>query len=407
MRGKRTISERDRRRVLILVENASVPFDRRVRQESLALKDAGYEVVVISPQGAGVDCEAYELYHGVEIHRFPLRNSGGGTAGYLREYSSALWSIRRLMQRLAAAGRFGIVHACNPPDLLLPAAWPLKRDGARLVFDHHDLAPELYESRYGRRDIFYHALLGAERLAFRVADVVISTNDSYRRIAIERGRKRPEDVYVVRNGPDPERFRPVEPDESMKRGRRFLIAYLGLMAPQDGIDCALRALARLHAERDDWHAVFMGDGDVLQDMQQLAKELGLEDAVEFTGRVGDDQILPTLSAADVCIAPEPWNPLNEQSTFVKVVEYMAMARPVVAFDLRETRVSAGDAALYAPPGDEAAFARQVGVLLDDPEMRRTLGDRGQERMARELGWHRSREELLRAYAGVFDGDHDN
>jgi glycosyltransferase involved in cell wall biosynthesis len=400
MRKRRVLPERDHRRVLILVENASVPFDRRVRQESLALHEAGYEVEVISPQGTESDREKYELYEGVKIHRFPLKNSSGGPAGYVREYSSALWAIHRLVRRLTTTRSFGVVHACNPPDFLMDVAWPLKRYGTRLIFDHHDLAPELYESRFGRRGAFYRALLGAERLAFRAADAVITTNESYRRIAIDRGRKRPEEVFVVRNGPDPERFRPVEPDESMKRGRPFLIAYLGLMGPQDGIDCALRVLARLRAKRDDWHAVFMGDGDVLDDMRRLAGELGLEHSVEFTGRVGDDRILPTLSAADVCIAPEPSNPLNDRSTFVKVLEYMAMARPVVAFDLGETRVSAGDAALYAAPGDEAAFARCVSTLLDDPKRRQELGERGRERMGQDLGWQRSRKELLRAYAAV-------
>jgi glycosyltransferase involved in cell wall biosynthesis len=394
------LSERDRRRVLILVENASVPFDRRVRQESLALCEAGYEVEVISPQGTDSDREPYEVYEGVKVHRFPLRNSGGGAAGYVREYSRALWATHRLIRRLTAARPFGVVHACNPPDLLMDVAWPLKRYGTRLIFDHHDLAPELFESRFGRRGPFYHALVAAERLAFRAADIVIATNESYRRIAIERGGKGPDEVFVVRNGPDPERFRPVKADETTKRGRRFLIAYLGLMGPQDGLDCALRVLRRLRDERDDWHAVFMGDGDVLEEMQALARELGLSDVVEFTGRVGDDRILPTLSTADVCIAPEPSNPLNDRSTFVKVVEYMAMARPIVAFDLIETRVSAGDAALYAPSGDEEAFARCIATLLDDAERRRALGECGRERMARDLGWNHSRQELLRAYAAV-------
>ena len=376
-----------------------MPFDRRVRQEALALQKAGYEVTVISPQGNHGDSEPYELYEGVEIHRFPLRMANRAV-GYLREYSDAMWRIRKLIRRLSAERQFGVVHACNPPDFLLAAALPLKRRGTRLVFDHHDLAPELYESRYEKRDAFYLGLRAAERLAFRAADVVITTNESYRSIAIERGKKRPEDVFVVRNAPDPDRFSPVEPDESMKRGRRHLIAYLGLMGPQDGIDGALRVLALLRATRDDWHAVFMGDGEIFEDMRQLARDLGIDDFVEFTGRVHEDRILPILSAADVCIAPEPSSPLNDRSTFVKVVEYMAMGRAVVAYDLPETRASAGDAALYAPSGDEAAFARHVAALLDDPALRALVGERGRQRMAGALGWHCSREELLRAYAAV-------
>jgi glycosyltransferase involved in cell wall biosynthesis len=357
----------------------------------------------VCPLGDEVDTEPYEVLEGVEIHRFPLRNSAGGAGGYVREYASALWSIRRLIRQLRSSRSFDIVHACNPPDLLAPAVWTLKRHGMRLIFDHHDLAPELYEARYGRRDVFYRGLLAAERLAFRAADVIITTNESYRDIALGRGGRRAEDVFVVRNAPDPQRFRPVEPDERAKRQKRFLIAYLGLMAPQDGVDCALRALALLQSDRNDWHAVFMGDGEVFEEMQRLAAELGLRDVVEFTGRVDDDRILPTLSAADVCISPEPWNPLNVRSTFVKVVEYMAMAKPIVAFDLTETRVSAGDAALYAPPGDEAAFARQIAALLDDAPKREALGERGRERLERELSWQRSREQLLRAYEAALNG----
>jgi glycosyltransferase involved in cell wall biosynthesis len=404
VRARSRLPARDRRRVLILVENAPVPFDRRVRQESLALRAAGYEVVVVSPQGSDGDSEPYEVYEGIEIHRFPLREAQRA-AGYLREYSAALREIRSLIRRLNADRHFGVVHACNPPDFLLAAAWPLKRQGTRLLFDHHDLSPELYESRYQRKDAFYFALRAAERLAFLAADAVITTNESYRRIAIERGKKRPEEVFVVRNAPDPAQFGPVAPDESAKRGRRHLIAYLGLMGPQDGIDTALRVLALLRTQRDDWHAVFMGDGEVFQEMRQFAEELGLADSVEFTGRVREDRILPILSAADVCISPEPSSPLNDRSTFVKVVEYMAMARPVVAFDLTETRASAGDSALYAPPGDEAAFAACIGTLLDDPEQRRALGECGHARMAGELSWNHSRTQLLRAYAALLDGDH--
>jgi glycosyltransferase involved in cell wall biosynthesis len=399
VRARPRLPERDRRRVLIVVENAPVPFDRRVRQESLALRAAGYEVVVISPEGGGDDSEPYEVYEGIEIHRFPLQEAQRAT-GYLREYSAALRQIRRLIQRLTFDRQFGVVHACNPPDFLLAAAWPLKRQGTRLLFDHHDLSPELYESRYQKKDAFYYALRAAERFAFSVADAVITTNESYRRIAIERGKRRPDNVFVVRNAPDPTQFGPVAPDESVKRGRQHLIAYLGLMGAQDGIDNALRVLARLRARRDDWHALFMGDGEVFDEMRQFAEELGLADSVEFTGRVRENRILPILSAADVCISPEPSSPLNDRSTFVKVVEYMAMARPVVAFDLPETRASAGDSALYAPPGDEVTFAECIAALLDDPARRRELGECGHARMAGELSWNHSRRQLLRAYAAV-------
>jgi glycosyltransferase involved in cell wall biosynthesis len=382
----------------MLLENSTAPFDRRVRQEALALRDAGYEVVVISPQGDQYDREPYEAFDGVEIHRYPLSMSTGRPTAYLREYSSALLKTGSLMRRLNRGSSFDVIHACNPPDFLVPVASTFKRQGTRVVFDHHDLAPELYESRFGKRDVFYRALVRLEKLAFRLADVVIATNESYRRVALERGGKRPGEVFVVRNAPDPERFRPVRPDESVKRGRDFLIAYLGLMAPQDGIDSALRSLARLRQERDDWRAVFIGDGDVLPAMRRLAEELRISDVVEFTGRLEDERFLPILSAADVCIAPEPSSPLNDRSTMVKVVEYMAMGLPIVAFDLTETRASAQEAAVYAPPGDEGAFARCIETLLSDRERRLRLGERGRARVESEIGWNHSRRELLRAYA---------
>jgi glycosyltransferase involved in cell wall biosynthesis len=403
MRRRLPLSEHERRRVLILLENAPAPSDRRVGQESRTLFEAGYEVVVISPSGEVDDREPYEHWHGIEIHRFPLRAAGRGTTGYVREYIGALWKMARLVRRLTSAHRFGIVHACNPPDFLLALALPLRHRGARLVFDHHDLAPELYEARFGKRGLYYRALLVLERFAFAAADVVISTNESYRRVAIERGRKRPSEVFVVRNGPDPEHFRPTPSDDTMKRGRRHLLVYLGTMGPQDGVDLAIRALAHLRLRRADWLAVFMGDGEELERLQTLARDLGLADAVEFLGRVADDRIIPVLSAADVCLAPEPSNPFNDRSTIVKVLEYMAMARPVVAFDLPETRVSAEHAALYAPSGDVAAFAGQIARLLDDPALRTTLGERGRDRVVQELGWHRSRDALLRAYAALSEG----
>jgi glycosyltransferase involved in cell wall biosynthesis len=389
-----------RGRVLILVENSSAPSDRRVRQEARTLRDAGYDVVVVSPCGEGVDRERFEEWEGIEIHRFPLRVSGGGASGYVREYGTALWSFAGIIWRLGSRRRFAVIHACNPPDLLFIVAWPLKLFGSRFVFDHHDLAPELYVSRFGRRGTFYRALRLCERLSFLAADVVVTTNESYRQIAVGRGRTRPEDVFVVRNGPDPDEFRPGRPDERLKRGRAHLIAYLGLMGPQDGLDSAIRALAHLRRRRDDWHAIFMGDGEKLDETRRLARRLGIGDAVEFLGRVGDDQILPVLSTADVCIAPESSSPLNDRSTMIKVLEYMAMARPVVAFDLTETRVSAGDSALYAPSGNELAFAEQISELLDQPALRQRLGERGRARVVDDLGWHRSREALLRAYAAA-------
>jgi glycosyltransferase involved in cell wall biosynthesis len=390
------------RTALVLVENLSVPTDRRVWMECRSLRGAGWDVVVVCPKGTERDRDAHELREGVEIHRFDLRPGASGPVGYLREYGSALRAIRTLVRRLARERRFDVVQACNPPDGLLLAALPLRRRGAAFVFDHHDLVPELYLTRFGgRKTPLYRATLLAERVSYALADIVLTPNESYRRVAIERGRKPAERVFVVRNAPDLERFRPGEPDPQLKRGRAHLLAYVGVMGPQDGGDVAVRALHLLRRRRDDWRAVFAGDGDALPDLRRLTSELGLDDAVEFSGWAGDAEITRLLSTADLCLSPEPATPLNVASTMIKVAEYMAMERPVVAFDLPETRYTAAGAAAYAPAGDEDAFAGRIDELLDDPERRAAMGKSGRARLRDGLSWPYSEQALLAAYDAAF------
>ncbi|MHB9756148.1 glycosyltransferase family 4 protein [Streptomyces sp. BYX5S] len=390
-------------RALILVENLSVPFDRRVWQECTTLRDAGWTVDVICPQGTKRDTEPETVIDGVRIHRYPLTAATGGPAGYLREYGSALWHTARLVRKV---GPVHVVHACNPPDLLfLPARW-LQRRGARFVFDQHDLVPELYLSRFDRgKDLLYRAVCALERRTYRSADIVLATNESYRDVAVRRGGKRPEDVFVVRSAPAIERFQPVPPEPELKRGKSHLLCYLGVMGPQDGVDYALRALAKLRDEqgRTDWHAVFVGSGDAFDAMVELSRELGLDDQVQFTGRIPDADLVRYLSTADVCLSPDPRNPLNDVSTMNKVLEYMAMGRPIVSFDLREARVSAGEAAVYARANDESEFAALVARLLDDPEQRARMGKIGQERIGGPLSWRNSQTALLAAYAAACRG----
>jgi glycosyltransferase involved in cell wall biosynthesis len=392
--------DRPDRRALILVENLSVPFDRRVWQECTTLRDAGWTVHVICPQGSKRDTEAEAEIDGVRIHRYPLRAATGGPAGYLREYGSALWHTLRLARKV---GPVDVVHACNPPDLLfLPALW-LKRRGARFVFDQHDLVPELYLSRFGRgEDLLYRAVCALERRTYRAADIVLATNESYRDVAVRRGGRRPEDVFVVRSAPQIERFQPVPAEPELKNGKPHLLCYLGVMGPQDGVDYALRALAKLRDElgRTDWHAVFIGSGDAFDAMTELSRELGLAEQVQFTGRIPDADLVRYLSTADVCLSPDPRNPLNDVSTMNKVLEYMAMGRPIVSFDLKEARVSAGDAAVYAPANDEAGFAGLIALLLDDPDRRAHMGKIGQERVSGPLSWRNSQASLLAAYAAA-------
>ena len=385
-------------RALILVENLSVPFDRRVWQESTALRDAGWDVHVICPQGTKRDTEAYVELDRVKIYRFPLAPATGGPRGYLREYSSALWHTYRLAR---AIGPVDVVHACNPPDLLYLVARRLQRKGAKFVFDQHDLVPELYLSRFHRRgeDVLYRAVCWMERRTYQAADVVIATNESYRDVALGRGGMSPDRVFVVRSAPAVERFRQVPADASAKNGKPYLLCYLGVMGPQDGVDYALRSLAKLRDEvgRSDWHAVFVGGGDTFDAMVALSHELRLADQVTFTGRIPDEDLLRYLSTADVCLSPDPLNPLNDVSTMNKIMEYMAMARPIVSFELREARVSAGEAAVYAPANDESEFAKRISYLLDNPDERRRMGELGQARVSGPLSWDNSRIALLAAY----------
>jgi glycosyltransferase involved in cell wall biosynthesis len=391
-------------RALIIVENLSVPFDRRVWQECTTLRDAGWEVHVICPQGTKRDTEPEVVIDGVRIHRYPLRAATGGPAGYLKEYGSALRHTLRLARRIRkTAGRIDVVHACNPPDLFFPIAWLLKRRGARFVFDQHDLVPELYLSRFDRgKDLLYRVVCRLERLTYRTADVVIATNESYREVALRRGGKRPDRVFVVRSAPAVERFRQVPAEPELKRGKQHLLCYLGVMGPQDGVDYALRSLAALRDElgRTDWHAVFVGAGDTFDAMVELSGQLGLADQVEFTGRIPDADLVRYLSTADVCLSPDPLNPLNDVSTMNKIMEYMAMSRPIVSFDLREARVSAGDAAVYAPANDMSEFAKLIAGLLDDPEQRDRMGRLGQARISGPLSWRNSSKALLAAYAAA-------
>ena len=385
-------------RILILVQNEPLPQDRHVWNQCQALTRAGHEVSVICPQGETRHQEPFERLAGVDIHRYRARHAESGIASYAVEYLSALWSMGRLARKLAARQRFDLVHACSPPDFLLLAMLPLRRQGTRFVFDHHDLTPELFASRFGRPGGLVHrATLLAEQVAFRLADVVLSVNDSYRQVALTRGRRAPEDVHVVRTGPVLAKFVPTAPEPELKRGKPYLLSYVGVMGPQDGVDHAVRALAALRTRRDDWHAVFMGDGEMLAEMQALAVELEVDDVVEFTGWVEHDYVGRVLSTSDVCLAPDPKNPLNDVSSMIKISEYMAMGRPMVSYDLQESRIGAGDAAVFATANDFYDFAAKLDALLDDPERRNAMGEAGRERAQAVLAWEHQERSLLRAY----------
>jgi glycosyltransferase involved in cell wall biosynthesis len=388
-----------KRRVLIIVQNLPVPFDRRVWLECQALVSAGYRVAVVCPKGKGDP--AYAVVDTVELYKYRPYAPGGSKLGFVTEYVYSFLATARLALKARRSGRFAVLQACNPPDIFWPIAVLLRvLDGTRFVFDHHDLSPELYESRFpdGPR-LPYRALRALERRTHRTADHVISTNGSYRDLAIKRSGKAPGDVTIVRTGPDPQRLRRGPADPAQRRGRRFLATYIGVMGPQDGVDIVVRAADIVVRElgRDDIAFTLIGSGDCFDDLVALRDKLGLAGHVEFTGRAPDDLVTSILSTADVGLSPDPKNPLNDLSTMNKSMEYMAFELPVVAFDLRETRVSCGDAAVYVKPNDIHDYAEAIVQLMDDEPKRTLLGKLGRTRVEQELAW--SYQE--RAYLDVY------
>ena len=401
-RATQAIAESRPRGVLILVENLPTPFDRRVWQEACALRDAGYVVSIICPTGRG--CERrFEEIDRIHIYRYNLPIEASGAAGYAVEYSIALIWTFALAWRVLLTRGFDVIHACNPPDLFFLIGGFFKLFGKKFLFDHHDLGPELYECKFGRRDFLYRVLLTLERWTFRTADLSIATNESYRRIAIERGRMSTERVFVVRSGPSLERMRRMPPDERLKRGRRYLVGYVGVMGEQEGIGYLLQAARHIVRDlrRIDVHFGLVGGGTSLAEMKARAAALGVADFVTFTGRVPDGEMLAMLNTADVCVNPDVANEMNDRSTMNKIMEYMALGKPVVQFDLTEGRYSAQQASLYARKNDALDLATKIVGLLDDPARRAEMGEFGRRRVENELEWRHEAPKLLAAYEALW------
>jgi glycosyltransferase involved in cell wall biosynthesis len=391
------------RRVLIVVENLPSPFDRRVWQEATTLRDAGYVVSIVCPTGKGCE-KKFEEIDGIHIHRHGIGPEAEGALGYAVEYSVALFWEFFLAWRVLRRRGFDVIHACNPPDLIFLVGGFFKLLlGKKFVFDHHDINPELYEAKFGRRGFFWKLMVLFERWTFRTADVSIATNESYKRIAVERGGMDPSKVYVVRSGPKLDRIRQMPPTEELKKGRRYLVGYVGVMGKQEGIDYLLRSAAIIVQEmkRDDVHFGLVGGGTSLDAMKELAASLGIADRVTFTGRVPDEDLLRMLNTADVCVNPDVANEMNDKSTMNKIMEYMALAKPIVQFDLTEGRFSAQEASLYAKRNDPRDMAEKIVELLDDPERRRVMGEFGRRRVLDELEWKYEAPKLLAAYDAVF------
>lgn len=389
------------RKILIIVQNLPVPFDRRVWQEARTLRDAGARVSIICPTGKGYETR-YEHLEGIEVYRHPLPLDASGALGYLAEYSAALFWETVLAWRVLFRHGFDTLHGCNPPDLIFLIAWQFKLLGKRYLFDHHDINPELYEAKFNKRGFFWRLMCLFEWLTFKSADTVISTNESYRKIAIERGGKSPGDVFVVRSGPDLSRVKSVKKNPALRKGRKYLVGYVGVMGDQEGIDLLLESARHfIHDQgRTDIHFALVGGGPSLSSLQALSTKLNIDEFVTFTGRAPDQTLFEVLSTADVCVNPDRVNPMNDKSTMNKILEYMALGKPIVQFDVVEGRFSAGDASLYAKANDPIDFADKIAELLADPEVRTRMGKFGKHRVESEMAWSYEVPKLIAAYKHV-------
>ncbi len=389
-------------RILIVVENLPVPFDRRVWAEATTLAAAGHTVSVICPKGRGSEA-SYELLEGVHIYRHPMPPDGNGALGYLREYGAALWHELRLALRVRRERGVDILHGCNPPDLIFLVAWVLRPLGVRFLFDHHDICPELYETKFGRRGLLWHVMVLVERLTFRTAVVSIATNESYAEIARSRGGMAAEDVFVVRSGPKIERLELRPPRLELKQGAAHLIGYVGVIGQQEGLDLLVQAAEHLIRTmgRTDVHFGIVGDGPARPAVEADVAARGLGSFFTFAGRAPDDFLLDMLNTADICVNPDRATPMNDLSTMNKILEYMTLRKPIVQFDLKEGRASAGEASLYAAANDPVDFAEKIASLLDDPERRARMGAIGRARVEGGLSWSHSAPQLLAAYERAF------
>jgi glycosyltransferase involved in cell wall biosynthesis len=390
-------------KVLMLVENLPVPPDPRIWAEATTLRDHGFQVSVICPKGSSQHQESYVCIENIHIYRYKLPANADKFTSYITEYSVALLKTFWLSLVVLLRHGFDVIHAANPPDLFFLIGLFYRLLGKKFVFDQHDLAPDLFHAKFkGRKKLLYGLQLFLERCSYHTANLVITTNESQRGLAIGRGRCPADRVFVVRNGPDLERLKLITPEPVLGTGQGHLLAYVGKMGVQDGVEYTLYALNELLHKRGrrDVSLVLMGDGECISALQTLAHQLQLDEYVNFTGWITSSDVPRYLAVADVGLVPDPQNGLNEYSTMIKTMEYMAMGKPVVAFDLAETRFSAQEAALYATPNLVEDFANKIEVLLDNVELRRKMGAMGRKRIVEELNWNHSKKNLLLAYEKI-------
>ncbi|MBI1287886.1 MAG: glycosyltransferase [Flavobacteriales bacterium] len=385
--------------ILIIVENLPLPFDRRVWQEANTLKENGAKVSIICPVMKGYT-KRHETLNGIDIYRHPLPFEADGAIGYLLEYSTALFWEWWLAWKVYFKHRFDIIHGCNPPDLIFLVALWFRLLGVKFVFDHHDINPELYIAKYNKKGVFYHLMMVLEKLTFLTASYSIATNESYKEIAIRRGGIDPDKVQVVRSGPKLERLSLINPIPKYKKGKRFLVGYVGVIGAQEGIDLLLESFKMLLEIRDDVQLAIIGDGTSLQPMKSYCDKLGIRDNVDFYGRVDDRTLIEVLNTSDICVNPDRPTEMNNLSTMNKIMEYMALKKPIVQFDLKEGKFSAREASLYAV--DVNDFALKMNELLEYDERRAEMGNYGYERVVKELSWEHESQKLIAFYRRVFN-----
>lgn len=391
------------RKVLIVVENLPVPLDRRVWLEATTLKAKGYVVSVICPTGRGWD-KHYEEIDGIHIYRYPEPvEAHSGAAAYAREYLHSLWHWFRLARKVRREQGFDVIHGCNPPDLVFLLAWAYLPFGVRYLFDHHDVCPELFEAKFGRKGFLYNVMLLWERITFATASVSIATNESFRTIALSRGRMKPEDVFVVRSAPKIEKFEIRPADPTMRKGAGTVLGYVGVIGQQEGMDLLVAAADHLIRAmgRPDVHFIIVGFGPEVPMVQADVTRRGLDAHFTFTGALYGEDLLKALNSCDIGVSPDPKNAMNDISTMNKVMEYMTLEKPVVQFDLKEGRASAGDASVYAAANDPKDFAARIAELMDAPERRAEMGRIGRARVLDKLSWAHSVPHLLAAYDRIF------
>lgn len=390
----------NKKHVLIIVENLPVPFDRRVWQEANTLKENGVLVSVICPKMKGYE-KPYEVINGIEIYRHPHPFEAHNSFGYVFEYTFALFWEFILGWKVFIKKRFQVIHGCNPPDLIFLISLCFRIFGVKYVFDHHDINPELYVAKYNRKGFFYKLTLIFERLTFVSADYCIATNQSYKEIAIKRGKVKEDRIVVVRSGPNLDRLKLLPPDRKYFKGRKYLIGYVGVIGDQESLDLLLESVKYIVSLRQDIQFAIIGDGTSLNKIKCISMQMGLAEYVDFYGRVSDMLLISILNSADICVNPDKATEMNNLSTMNKIMEYMALKKPIVQYDLKEGRFTAQEASLYAKCDDPIDFAEKIIRLVDNSELRKKMGEFAYERVINELSWHHESVKLIKLYNFIF------